>query len=351
MYGHTRNTWFRVLNALLIISSAAIITPSSATEPLSHDELQPSKSESPIVIAHRGASGYLPEHTLEAAVMAYNQGADYIEQDLVVTKDDALIVLHDIHLERTTDVEEKFPERVREDGRFYAIDFTLAEIKTLTVHERHTAEGTQVYPNRYKGEGSFRISTFEEQILIIRQLNQLYGKDVGIYPEIKSPAWHRSEGKDISKLTLKLMRQYNLDDADANIYLQCFDFKELKRLHKELKVKAKLVQLLAENEWQESDNDYDYLRSEEGLAEVASIASGIGPWFAHLVDIESREIKPLVKNAKDLGLTIHPYTFRVDQLPNGMTSEQTLDLLFEGLNVEGVFSDQTDVVREYLDQR
>ena len=88
-----------------------------------------------IVIAHQGASGYLPEHTLEAKAMAYAQGAHYIEQDLVMTRDDELIVLHDITLDRTTDVDEKFPDRARSDGRYYAIDFTLEEIRTLSATE------------------------------------------------------------------------------------------------------------------------------------------------------------------------------------------------------------------------
>jgi glycerophosphoryl diester phosphodiesterase len=105
---------------------------------------------------------------------------------------------------------------------------------------------------------------------------------------------------------------------------------------------------LANNDWLESDNDYDYLRSESGLQDIAAIAVGIGPWFGHLVDSESGSITPLVKHAKNLGLSIHPYTFRADQLPSNMTSDQTLDLLFNRIGVDGVFSDHTDVVKAYL---
>ncbi|MEP2651240.1 MAG: glycerophosphodiester phosphodiesterase family protein, partial [Paraglaciecola sp.] len=124
----------------------------------------------PIVIAHRGASGYLPEHTLESVTLAYAQGAHYIEQDLVATKDAKLIVLHDIHLETVTDVQKKFPNRKRQDGRFYALDFTLAELKTLIVHERRDEKGDLVFKDRYQGVANFQIATFEEQIELIQQL-------------------------------------------------------------------------------------------------------------------------------------------------------------------------------------
>ena len=113
----------------------------------------------PLVIAHRGAPGYLPEHTLESVTLAYAQGADFIEQDLVVTKDSKIIVLHDIHLETVTNVEHIFPSRKRQDGRYYALDFTLAELKTLHVHERQDSQGKQVFPHRYQGTGVFSIAT------------------------------------------------------------------------------------------------------------------------------------------------------------------------------------------------
>jgi len=113
-----------------------------------------------IVIAHRGASGYLPEHTLEAYAMAYTMGADYIEPDLVMTADGVLICLHDIHLERTTTVEEVFPGRARADGRWYAADFSLAEIKQLNVHERALSDGTPAFPDRFRIDSmGFRVPT------------------------------------------------------------------------------------------------------------------------------------------------------------------------------------------------
>jgi glycerophosphoryl diester phosphodiesterase len=304
----------------------------------------------PVVVAHRGASGYLPEHTLEAVTLAFMQGADFIEQDIVLSKDLVPVVLHDIHLETVTNVEQKFPGRKREDGRYYAFDFSLAELKTLRVHERESEPGKLVFPSRYQGSGHFTIATFEEEIELITQLNRQFGKNTGFYPEIKSPAWHRNEGADISKIVLAVLRKHQLDDPQKAIYVQCFDYAETKRLRNDLGAKVKLVQLIGENDWGESDTDYDALRSTAGLQELAKVAQGIGPWIPQLVDLQTKQATSLAKDAKGAGLSIHPYTFRKDALPAGISSKQALDVLFKDIEVDGVFSDFPDVVVDYLSQ-
>ena len=130
----------------------------------------------PVVIAHRGASGHAPEHTLAAKALAYTMRADYLEQDIVATADDALVVLHDIHIDRVTNVAERYPGRAREDGRFYVRDFTLAEIKTLTVHERTDEHGQPVYPGRFHSTDEvFRVQTFAEELEFIAQLVDTHG--------------------------------------------------------------------------------------------------------------------------------------------------------------------------------
>ncbi|MEP1385404.1 MAG: glycerophosphodiester phosphodiesterase [Paraglaciecola sp.] len=305
---------------------------------------------SPIVIAHRGAPGYLPEHTLESATLAYAQGADYIEQDLVVTKDAKLIVLHDIHLETVTDVQQKFPTRQRQDGRFYALDFTLTELKSLLVHERRDEKGNQVFKDRYQGEANFQIATFEEHIELVQQLNRQFRKDTGFYIEIKSPAWHREQGVDISQLTMSLLRKYQLDDSDKAVYIQCFDFTETKRLRNELGAKVKLIQLIAENDWQESTTDYDYLKTPEGLKDISGVAQGIGPWIPQILDLEKKAPTNLVTMAHDLGLAVHPYTFRKDALPANVSTHEALDLLFNKAKIDGLFTDFTDITIDYLSQ-
>lgn len=304
----------------------------------------------PLVIAHRGAPGYLPEHTLESVTLAYAQGADFIEQDLVVTKDSKLIVLHDIHLETVTNVEQMFPSRNRQDGRYYALDFTLAELKTLNVHERQDSKGKQVFANRYQGKGRFQIATFEEQIELIQQLNRQFNKNTGLYPEIKSPAWHKEQGKDISKLALTILRKYQLDDVNKAIYVQCFDFAETQRLRNDLNAKVKLIQLIGENDWLESPTDYNILKTVAGLKTIAKVAQGVGPWIPQLVHLETMQPTGFVKKAHAAGLQVHPYTFRKDALPAKVNAEQTLNLLFEKLEIDGLFTDFSDTVVSYLNK-
>ena len=138
----------------------------------------------PVVIAHRGASGHLPEHTLPAKALAYAMGADYLEQDIVATRDDQLVVLHDIHLDRVTDVARVFPGRARGDGRYYARDFDLEEILALKVHERTDARGQRVFAGRFPSAGEdFRVHTLSRELELVADLCDNGAHPVGIYPE------------------------------------------------------------------------------------------------------------------------------------------------------------------------
>ena len=199
-----------------------------------------------IIIAHRGASGYLPEHTLAAKAMAHAMNADFIEQDLVLSKDNIPIVIHDIYLDDVTDVSGIFPDKIRNDGRFYVIDFTFDELKKLAVFERFDPKtGKQIYPNRFpKGKGSFRLHSLQEEIELIQGLNKSTGKNSGIYPEIKAPEFHKKEGKNISEIVLQILADYGYKTKKDKCILQCFDAKELKRIRKELTSELFLVQLM-----------------------------------------------------------------------------------------------------------
>ena len=238
-----------------------------------------------VVIAHRGASGYLPEHTLVGTALAYGMGAHFIEQDVVLTKDDQTVVLHDIYLDAVTNVARLFPDRRRDDGRYYAIDLILAEIKTLNANERiELQRGTVVFPGRFPVTRTpFQIPTLAEEITLIQGLNQSMGRDVGIYPELKSPAWHRAQGKDISQIVLQVLQRFGYDKKSDNVYVQCFDPTELKRLRHELGCELKLVQLIGSNEWHVAAADFDRLRTASGLHETVQYADGIGPWLPHVV--------------------------------------------------------------------
>lgn len=323
------------------------------------------------VIAHRGASGYLPEHTLPSKAMAYAQGADYLEQDLVMTKDNQLIVLHDHYLDRVTDVDQKFPDRARKDGRYYAIDFTLDEIKTLNFTEGWTEVNgvkKQDYPDRFPMEKSiFKIHTFSEEIEFIQGLNHSTGKEVGIYPEIKAPWFHLSEGKDISLAVLKILKQYGYTTKKDKVYLQSFDPNELKRIKTELfpqlGMDLKLVQLIAETDWQETfeknkegklvNYSYDWMFEPGAMKKIAKYADGIGPQYPMLIDKRSTPehivLTIMSQEAHNNHLFIHPYTLRKDRLPSFANNmEQLHNIIFEVAKSDGVFTDFPDLTVKYL---
>ena len=299
----------------------------------------------PIVIAHRGASGYLPEHTLASKVLAYGMGADFIEQDVVLTRDDVPIVLHDICLDAVTDVAKVFPKRARPDGRFYAIDFSIEEIKRLSVHERIDLDsGQPVYPNRFPSDrGRFRVPTLAEEIELILGLNRSTGRKVGIYPEIKSPSWHRKQGKDISRVVVDLLANYGYRSKLDPVYLQCFDIEETRRIRTELNCELKLVQLIGNKEKD------DALITPKGLDQIAEYANGIGPSLSHVVrkgnGTDEVKVSELVKFAHQRGLVVHPYTFRTDALPDYVDSfEELVSIFIDRANVDGVFTDFPDRV-------
>jgi glycerophosphoryl diester phosphodiesterase len=310
-----------------------------------------------IVVAHRGASGYLPEHTLEAKAMAYAMGADYIEQDVVMTADDQLIVLHDITLDRTTDVADQFPGRVRDDGRFYAIDFTLAEIKQLNVSEgfrMENGEKRQSFSQRFPlGASSFRVPTLREEIELIQGLNKSTGKDIGIYPEVKSPAFHRAAGKDLSTALIEMLKAYGYTSKADKVFVQTFSFEELKIIHDEILpaagIELNLVQLVGDEE------SYGWMFDETGMQTVARYADGFGPEKGLIIDRDSTRgniiISDLVKLAHANGLQVHPYTFRLDpgQVPDYADSfEELLELFYFDADIDGAFTDFPDRVVDFL---
>ena len=317
--------------------------------------------ERPVVIAHRGASGYLPEHTLPAVAFAHALGADYIEQDIVLSKDGVPLVLHDIEIDTVTDVATRFPDRHRANGHFYAIDFTLAEIKQLHATERFDPKtGQPVFPGRFpSGKSTFSIPTLEEELQLVQGLNRSTGREVGIYPEIKAPGWHRRQGRDISAIVLEVLARYGYRTKADHFFLQCFDFAEVQRLRGELGFKGKVVQLIGRYGGGEDDapgavdtQDNASLLAPGNLAGVAKYADGIGPSLAHLVSVGSDGVataNDVVRRAHEAGLVVHPYTFRTDALPKfAATAPALLKLLFGTVGVDGLFADQADVVVKFL---
>ena len=294
-----------------------------------------------IVIAHRGASGYLPEHTLEAKAMAHTMNVDFIEQDLVLSKDNVAIVIHDIYLDDVTDVATKYTDRKRKDNRYYVIDFTFKELKTLQVTERFNPKtGEQVFKNRFPiWKGNFKLHSLQEEIELIQGLNKSTGKNIGIYPEIKEPEFHKKEGKNLTKIVLKVLADYGYKTKKDNCILQCFDALELERIRVELKSELFLVQLM------------EFPEETKRLNHFATYADGIGPWYKQILDkkIDGKFMfTSLVSDAHKLGLKVHPYTFRADALAEFSSFKEMMQTLLIDANVDGAFSDFPDLVVEFL---
>lgn len=307
----------------------------------------------PIIIAHRGASGYLPEHTLPALAMAHAWGVDYVEPDVVLTKDNVPVVIHDIHLDTTTNVSEIFPNKKRADSKFYAIDFTLRELKQLSVHERKNIKnGKSVFEKRFPSEHAvFEIPTLEEYLRVLEGLNYSSGKNIGVYLELKAHEFHKNEDKDIQNAVVKILRDRKwISNSSRKLILQSFEPTLLKSLRSQLGEDVQLVQLIAENAWAETSVDYDAMRTPTGLLQVIKYANGVGPYIKHLYEIKDSKImaKDFVQEAQRLGLIVHPYTHRRDSLPEGFTTdEQLYNFLFNNLRVDGLFSDFGDHALNY----
>jgi glycerophosphoryl diester phosphodiesterase len=278
-----------------------------------------------LLIAHRGASAYAPEHTMAAYRLALAQGADYIEPDLQITSDGQLIALHDETLERTTNVREAFPERFREDvvrgetvQRWHAVDFTLDEIRSLDA-------GSWFGPE-HAGE---RVPTFTEVIELAR------GR-AGIIPETKSPESYHAQGFSMERLVLTDLARFGLERADADpttpVVIQSFSRASLEILRHELGSDLPLVFLLGGGEQSER------LLTNEGLADIRGFATGIGPTKRLLL-----EDPEAVERAHAAGLTVIPYTFSGDSpgdFPD-VTAEMS-HFVFE-LGVDGLFTDNPDL--------
>lgn len=279
-----------------------------------------------VLVAHRGASAYAPEHTLAAYRLALEQGADYVEQDLQITKDGVLVCLHDLTLERTTDVEEVFPDRARNDvsadqppgaapaRHWYVSDFTLAEIKRLDAGAWFGAQ--------FKGE---HVPTFQEAIDLVR------GR-AGLYPETKAPEVYGSRGFDMERLLIDALKRNKLDQPNTKtpVIIQSFSAASLKKLRAEHKTKLPLVFLI------HADPQKQWL-SAEGMKQIKAFAQGIGP-NRTLVAAEPK----LVEWAHAAGLTVTPYTFRATKERAEELRAEMRRFLFE-FGVDAVFTDNPDL--------
>jgi glycerophosphoryl diester phosphodiesterase len=271
-----------------------------------------------IIIGHRGASGTLPEHTLESYKLAVKQGADYIEPDVVSTRDGVLIARHENEISGTTDVASKFPRRKRTkviDGRkvtgWFSEDFTWKEIQTLRARERLSFRSQ-------KNNGRYRIPSLEQILRWLTTSNRKRSKPVGVYIETKHPTYFKKRGLELGPRIVRLLKKYKLNHAKAPVFLQSFEVGNLQRLRTQTKVK--LVQLVYVGKYKPWDfvvskdkRTYGDLMTAKGLKFVASYAQGIGPWKGLLLK-NPRSLRlqssGLLERAHKAGLLVHAWTFR-----------------------------------------
>lgn len=294
---------------VVMMSAALVLSPLLAQAPVKRS------------VAHRGASAYAPEHTAAAYRLAITQGADYVEQDLAVTKDGALVCLHDDSLERTTNVEEVFPDRAATDAqgrrRWLVADFTLAEIKRLDAGSWLDAQFT--------GE---RVLTFDEAI-------DLVGTAAGYYPELKSPALYRTRNVDIVALFAEVVKRRGLQgrmaDGRARLVVQSFDEQAVRDLAKALPEVPRTFLIGG------GPNVERWLSSAAALKEMATFASDVGP-AKQLVS----QNPAMVGWAHAADLTVTPYTFRSGATGTFPDVEAEMRQFLYVYGVDQVFTDNPD---------
>lgn len=351
---------------------------------------KPSIFKEPIIIAHRGAQFMYPEHTIEGYKKAIEIGADYIEPDLVVTKDGVFVARHEPYISGTTNVQD-LPEFAHlkttkildgiEVTDWFVSDFTLQELKTL--------KARQSWNNRtHKYDDLFEIPTFEEIITLAKKSKTTKGKSVGIYPELKHPTFHRNAGLPMEDVFLDMLTKANFNSKEAAIYVQCFEVSSLQYIHS--KSDVKLIQLLGaaginpdgslrftkedgsyDPEGQPYDfivnkdnRTYDFFTTEEGMKFLTTYATGVGPWKPFVITITNdnntpREILPptdFIDLAHKYHLEVHPYTFRNEDSKWTINEEPSSEYqLFFEAGVDGLFSDYTnealEAKEEYLKKK
>lgn len=270
-----------------------------------------------LVIAHRGASGERPEHTFAAYRLAIAQGADYIEPDLVMTRDGVLVCRHENEISATTDVASR-PEfagrRTQKtvDGRtevgWWVEDFTLAELKTLRCKERLP----ELRPQNVEYEGQEEIPTFAEVLALAQESN------VGVYPELKHPTFLRERGLDATRALIETVSAAGGQRVADRLFVQCFEVGPLVMLAQMSSLRWNCIQLIAAEggPWDRSDLKATEMTSDAGLREIARYARGVGVEKSLVVprDAEARSLPPtdLVARAREAGLLVHAWTFRAE---------------------------------------
>ncbi len=309
----------------------------------------------PLIIGHRGAPGTFPDHTLESYREAIKQGADVVEPDLVMTKDGVLICRHENDLSLTTNVSVVFPKRKKTktiDGKkitgWFSEDLTLKEIKRLRAR--------QPIPFRnQKWNDQFEIPTFDEFLAMVDEETAKANRPIGIYPETKHPSYFQSVKLPLEEALLRALKKRGYPKSRNLVFIQSFEISNLKQLKSSSNFSSeyKLIQLFDDKKEKPYDQvllqtnvTYETMMTNEGLEEIATYASGIGPW-KRLIREEApdKSLLPannLIQRAHGFGLLVHPYTFRNEQMflsPTYQESPENEYADYFNLGVDGLFSD------------
>jgi len=308
----------------------------------------------PLIIAHRGASGHLPEHTLEAYSLAIDMGADYVEPDLVPTKDGVLVARHENEIGGTTDVADRFPERRRSsviDGTsvtgWFTEDFTLAELRTLRARERLDTRS-------HANDGRFAVPTFDEVLALVRRRERETGRVIGVYPETKHPSHFAELGLPLEPPLLATLARHGYGARDDAVFIQSFEVANLRALRAG-GAPFRLAQLVdadgapADFVRRGDPRRYRDLLTPDGLREIASYADAVAPHKGHVLPVNLLgflgEPTTLVRDAHAAGLEVHVWTLRSDSpfLPAGWKGDALAEWRrFAELGVDGIFGDFAD---------
>ncbi len=348
-----------VLSALAV--PATLAGPASAAQPAASDRVGP-----PLVIAHRGASGYRPEHTLAAYRLAIRMGADYVEPDLVSTKDGVLVARHENEISGTTDVAQhpEFADRFttksidgREVSGWFTEDFTLEELKTLRAKERLPL----VRPDNTRYDGMFEVPTFDEVLDLVERESRRRGEVIGVYPETKHPTYFDSVGLSLEEPLVDTLEKRHLNRPNAAVFVQSFETGNLRELRD--KVRVPLVQLVdsggAPYDRSSSGDSTTYadMVTPEGLEEVSTYADALGAnkdlVLPRNAEGETTRPSEVVDDAHAVGLDVHVWTMRDENQfmarnywrgadPNAKGDAIAEYKAFFEAGVDGVFSDHSD---------
>jgi len=323
----------------------------------------------PLVIAHRGASGYLPEHTLEAYRLAIEQGADYIEPDLVATRDGVLVARHEPDISDTTDVSSRLEFAARRTTRvidgvtyngWFTTDFTLVELRTLRARQARAER-----PQQFNGQ--FLIPTLDEIIALAQAESTRLGRSIGIYPETKHPTWHCEQGLPLEPALLSALKSADWTTRTAPVFIQSFESGNLRYLRQRTGVR--LIQLLDAGgirpdgaldrplRWEATGRCQLYdapplpgnFAERAGFDAIAAYADGVGPWKRHIVSVatDGRLLPPtrFIELAHAAGLLVHAWTFRNEATmlaPDYEGDPLREYAQFYALGLDAVFSDFPD---------